>query len=290
MKPSRALGSAADRCCAGTRLRPVTNSSVPVGGLVRVRGCRVRVVVAEFRFTGSRSGAVAPPPRPTAPKRTGRSAALAAGWRSVAAALQSPVLAPVDRYPGRHLTNVTPAHSIQSPTRTNQSVTTRWSDNDFDFRAAYLVEVDFTKAVFRGSADFDEATFSGWTGFDSVTFNGRADFDSATFNGYACFHSATFSGYAGFDSATFNDWADFESATFNWARFDSATFSGRADFEYATFSDLDSAHFVPRETSFRNVRWNGRNPPAFDWLVDSAKQQPPNVVPNPLVFTSKTPE
>ncbi len=124
-----------------------------------------------------------------------------------------------------------------------------WSANDFDFRTAYLEDVDFQRAafsgtvlfsgaIFSGNARFGGAVFSETALFDCATFSGNARFAGAIFSRNARFDGATFSRTAGFNDATFSHTAGFNDATFSGpARFDSATFSGPAGFDRATFSD-----------------------------------------------------
>ncbi|MGV9823464.1 pentapeptide repeat-containing protein [Nocardia xishanensis] len=134
-----------------------------------------------------------------------------------------------------------------------------WSACNFDFRAAYLEDIDFSTAVFSGdalfggatfsgtSARFDAATFSSTTRFDATTFSGDALFDTATFTGDAAFEGATFSGDAGFDAAAFSGDARFGAAMFSGdARFGGATFSSTALFDDGIFSGdalFDGARF-----------------------------------------------
>ncbi|GAB2681147.1 pentapeptide repeat-containing protein [Nocardia goodfellowii] len=134
-----------------------------------------------------------------------------------------------------------------------------WSASHFDFRTAYLEDVDLSRAIFSGTARFDAATFNGDAGFDRAAFHGDAGFDGTTFTGAAWFREAhfraaaafgkaLFSGTAGFDKATFGGAAWFGRATFGadaWfgeasfggtARFGGATFGGDAGFGGATIS------------------------------------------------------
>ncbi|MEV6334584.1 pentapeptide repeat-containing protein [Nocardia vinacea] len=133
-----------------------------------------------------------------------------------------------------------------------------WSTSDFDFRTAYLENVDFSRAKFLGSARFGEATFSGAvTSFADAIFSGTASFDGATFSNTASFADATFSdsasfvfvifsGTALFYRATFSSDVSFLEATFSAGKFDGAIFSGIAVFSHATFAStasFDSATF-----------------------------------------------
>ncbi|MGO4646135.1 pentapeptide repeat-containing protein [Nocardia sp. 2YAB30] len=133
-----------------------------------------------------------------------------------------------------------------------------WSTSDFDFRTAYLENVDFSRAKFLGSVRFGEATFSGAvTSFADAIFSGTASFDSATFSNTASFADATFSdsasfvfvifsGTALFYRATFSSDVSFLHATFSTGKFDGAIFSGIAVFSHATFASsasFDSATF-----------------------------------------------
>ncbi|MFG3519782.1 pentapeptide repeat-containing protein [Nocardia nova] len=141
-----------------------------------------------------------------------------------------------------------------------------WSAVDFDFRTAYLENVDFSRAQFLGSARFGGATFSGDAWFGSATFAGNAEFDDVTFSGNAWFDRVTFSGNARFGNATFSGNARFDGATLSGdARFDDATFTGNAAFAGAKFSTdarFGSATFAGDagfgETTFSgNARFDG---------------------------------
>ncbi|MEV0712079.1 pentapeptide repeat-containing protein [Nocardia aurea] len=127
-----------------------------------------------------------------------------------------------------------------------------WSTSNFDFRSAYLEDVDFNRTVFSGIARFDGVTFSGTTTFARVTFSGTTVFDGAMFSGAAWFDGSIFSDTTWFGDVTFSDDVSFRGATFSGAasfcgvtfpdppRFDatsgSVTFSGAAVFDGATFS------------------------------------------------------
>ncbi|MBF6278055.1 pentapeptide repeat-containing protein [Nocardia nova] len=112
-----------------------------------------------------------------------------------------------------------------------------WSANDFDFRSAYLEDVEFDGATFSGDAGFEGVTFSGDARFEETTFSRTARFDGATFADKARFDGATFADKARFDGATFADKALFSEAMFTGdAGFEVATFSGTARFHRATFA------------------------------------------------------
>jgi uncharacterized protein YjbI with pentapeptide repeats len=124
-----------------------------------------------------------------------------------------------------------------------------WSRSDFDFRTAYLEEVDLSHARFSRTAQFGRATFAGTAVFSGATFAGSAGFDGATFAGTAMFSGTAFAGSARFNGATFADDTWFDEATFTgtaWfgdAIFDgadtwfpTATFTGDALFGSATFA------------------------------------------------------
>ncbi|MBF6333312.1 pentapeptide repeat-containing protein [Nocardia transvalensis] len=113
-----------------------------------------------------------------------------------------------------------------------------WSENYFDFRAAYLEGVDFSFAVFKGEAKFGGATFVGETDFRRAKFLGGVQFDEVTFNGPVSFNFAVLA-EAGFGKATFSDVAKF------WG----VNFDGDANFELANFA---TAKFV--ETNFWGCR------------------------------------
>ncbi|WP_280491787.1 pentapeptide repeat-containing protein [Nocardia asiatica] len=112
-----------------------------------------------------------------------------------------------------------------------------WSTSNFDFRTAYLEDVDFSNAACSGSIRFDKAVFSGAALFEDVSFNGVTSFDDATFSNNAMFTNARFSGEAWFLRATFSGLTFFTDATFGsdvW--FTEATFSEYVWFGRTTFS------------------------------------------------------
>ncbi|MGW5107648.1 pentapeptide repeat-containing protein [Nocardia sp. NPDC004123] len=130
-----------------------------------------------------------------------------------------------------------------------------WSTSDFDFRTAYLEDIDFTAAQFSGTARFEGATFSGEARFGDATFSSDAWFGDATFSSEARFGGATFSGGTGFGGATFSGGTGFGGATFSGdAWFGGATFSSEARFGGATFSS--EARFG-RVTFFSDTRFEG---------------------------------
>ncbi len=115
-----------------------------------------------------------------------------------------------------------------------------WSTSNFNFRAAYLEDVNFTAARFSGAARFDNATFSGTAWFDDATFSSTALFSGARFSASARFPGATFSHGVAFTQTMFST-AWFEGARFfRTAYFDNATFSSRALFNMAEFSGTTS--------------------------------------------------
>ncbi|OXR39835.1 hypothetical protein B7C42_08097 [Nocardia cerradoensis] len=141
-----------------------------------------------------------------------------------------------------------------------------WSTADFDFRTAYLENVDFSRAQFSGAVRFGGATFSGDARFGSATFTGNAEFDGVTFAADAWFDGVTFSGNARFDGVTFSGRAYFDSANLSGhSRFDNATFTENASFAGANFSAdarFGGATFAGDanfgETTFsRNARFDG---------------------------------
>ncbi|MGY1946294.1 pentapeptide repeat-containing protein [Nocardia asiatica] len=116
-----------------------------------------------------------------------------------------------------------------------------WSTSDFDFRTAYLEDVDFSDADFSGVVRFSKTTVNGNASFDRATFRGNALFPGTTFKGKASFDEATIGGNALFEEATISD-ASFREATIGDASFDKATISdasfSRADFGgYASFDE-----------------------------------------------------
>ncbi|MFI9412303.1 pentapeptide repeat-containing protein [Nocardia gamkensis] len=121
--------------------------------------------------------------------------------------------------------------------RLQRRAESNWSANDFDFRTAYLENVEFTEAIFSGTTRFDDATFDGTTSFLLATSNGLTSFDRATFNSDAMFIATTFAGSStSFDRATFNGDAVFGATAFiKKVSFAAATFTGTATFTGATF-------------------------------------------------------
>lgn len=106
-----------------------------------------------------------------------------------------------------------------------------WSPSDFDFRSAYLEDVNFSSATFSGATWFMGATFSGTTLFDGTAFCGDTGFGNATFSGATWFRDATASGNVDFTEATFSDIVGFRDAKFSGhTSFFHTTFSGFAGF------------------------------------------------------------
>ncbi len=180
----------------------------------------------------------------------------------------------------------------------------RWSDSDFDLRAAHLEDADFRGAEFSGDASFRRATFSGDTSFEGTTFATASfegarfaaevsfrgatllsptSFENAVFSGYASFEGVTARAEASFRRAEFSSAAWFQGATFaRGARFQDAAFSGNASFEGATFSEKvsfrsavfsDNAWFqgaaFPGGASFRDGTFCART--AFDSAAFAAE-------------------
>ena len=134
-----------------------------------------------------------------------------------------------------------------------------WSACDFDFRTAYLQDVDLRHVVFGKTARFDGARFFGDAFFREARFFGDATFGGAAFSRAAGFGEARFKRDTWFDGATFSRTASFSKATFSGdTRFDEATFSG--------------------DTRFDNPRQWGPPAPMFDWDGDLSKK-PENVTP-----------
>ncbi|NKY51572.1 pentapeptide repeat-containing protein [Nocardia vermiculata] len=154
-----------------------------------------------------------------------------------------------------------------------------WSGVAIDLRNAYLENVDFTEAVFRGPALFESATLAGVTRFDGATFLGQTHFQSAVFD-TAWFREAVFTdsarffgtrfGSGRFDETTFRDCAQFPLAVFTrearfyrtafqrGAYFDSAQFRGDADFGAADFTGparFDGSTFTTG-SSFDHARFD----------------------------------
>ncbi|WP_433020076.1 pentapeptide repeat-containing protein [Kribbella sp. CA-294648] len=134
-----------------------------------------------------------------------------------------------------------------------------WSNLNFDFNGAILIDASFRGARFAGErTSFDRTTFSGnTTSFAGATFSG----------GNTSFHEAMFSAeVTWFDGATFSaeiTW--FGGATFSAeiTRFNEATFSGKITwFNEATFSgkttSFDEATFSGKTTSFDRVTFSGK--------------------------------
>lgn len=122
-----------------------------------------------------------------------------------------------------------------------------WSTSDFDFRTAYLEDVDFTEVTVWGSVRFGNASFSGGARFaeakffhaefNGATFSGGARFDKTTFMEDVEFNGATFSKVAWFDGATFSRTTGFQDVKFaRDATFDKARFDGLAEFDSAMFA------------------------------------------------------
>ncbi|MFI6165561.1 pentapeptide repeat-containing protein [Nocardia sp. NPDC051052] len=169
-----------------------------------------------------------------------------------------------------------------------------WSTRGFDFRTAYLENVDFSRVRFLNSARFDDAIFSGNAGFDGATFSsnarfgganfsGNTGFDGATFCGDTWFDGATFSGNTRFEDATFCDAAWFGGATFSGSntRFDGTTFSGNTRFGGASFVgyvQFKKVDFGSGPISFVDPRQWGPPAPKFDWDQD-IDQKPANIEP-----------
>lgn len=179
-----------------------------------------------------------------------------------------------------------------------------WSACDFDFRTAYLEDLDLSGATFAGDSRFDGTRFAGTTDFSGAVFRRDARFSETTFAGAAEFAGATFSGGAEFGRATFSDSARFDHATFTKparfgsarfaraARFASANFAGgalfvgarffsRTVFDKASFAGdtkFGSVDFGTKPVSFANpARW-GPADPEFDWDQDLSPK-PTNVEP-----------
>lgn len=133
-----------------------------------------------------------------------------------------------------------------------------WSENDFDFRTAYLEDADFHRATFAGITSFDRALFTDTAWFDGATFT-DARFNKTTFTD-AWFDRATFTGTAWFGGATFA----------GTVSFNAAAFVGICTFEKADFG-------VQRISFADPKRW-GPPEPAFDWSMDITLK-PVNVEP-----------
>ncbi|MEC3957520.1 pentapeptide repeat-containing protein [Nocardia sp. CDC153] len=131
-----------------------------------------------------------------------------------------------------------------------------WSESDFDFRGAYLEDIDFSGATFKGEARFGGADFVGnarfyrtkfsyWTNFSGARFSGDVGFNGSLFSGVR-FQGTTFEGMASFDEVDFDSISDFSAASFSDSSFWSTNFWGGADFLDAKFSGsarFDSANF-----------------------------------------------
>jgi len=167
-----------------------------------------------------------------------------------------------------------------------------WSNLDFAFNGAFLVDASFEGATFCGQhtsfegarfsgqyASFERAMFSSQrTSFAAASFSSqRTSFAAASFSSQrTSFTAATFSSQrtwfgraifssegTWFDGATFSgEEASFAGVTFagQRTRFDNATFAGQYTwFERATFSGqrtrFDNATFSSENTSFRRARF-----------------------------------
>jgi uncharacterized protein YjbI with pentapeptide repeats len=91
-------------------------------------------------------------------------------------------------------------------------------------RHEFLLDADFSGAIFNDEVDFGRATFNGDAIFFKVTFRGDAKFYSAIFKHWTAFTQSTFLGSAGFA------WANFSGAI----NFDKVNFNGRTSFSGAT--------------------------------------------------------
>jgi uncharacterized protein YjbI with pentapeptide repeats len=170
-----------------------------------------------------------------------------------------------------------------------------WSNLDYDFRDAHMINASFVSAHFAGNVTlFEGATFAGeYTSFNDVTFAGEfgsfrgatfaseyTSFDGATFSSWnTFFNDASFSGrYTSFHRAEFSggsallvnatfagEYTSFVDATFSVdnVQFDRATFAGEETwFDGATFSggtiSFSRATFCGTTTTFRRANFPGR--------------------------------
>ena len=102
-------------------------------------------------------------------------------------------------------------------------------EDEIDFKEFYekypKSSINFTNAVFNGTADFD-----------GVKFNASVTFKGARFLGPARFKGATFCREINFEGAVFEEEADFEGAKFILkSQFFDAQFKGRTNFDGANF-------------------------------------------------------
>ncbi len=170
-----------------------------------------------------------------------------------------------------------------------------WSNLNFDFNGAILIDAAFVAATFSGDitsfnnamfsgdrTSFDNATFSTYlTSFDGATFSSdRTSFDNATFSSpITSFDGATFSGdrtsfdRTSGDGVTFSgDTASFVRATFSstTTSFLRATFSSTdTRFDGATFSSIDT-WFAGATFSGTDTRFDGATFSSTDTRFDEA--------------------
>jgi uncharacterized protein YjbI with pentapeptide repeats len=134
-----------------------------------------------------------------------------------------------------------------------------WPGINLDLTGAALVEVNLEQ-VSVVQAQFNKATFQGSARFRGATFQGDAEFDRSGFLGSAGFREATFHGGVGFRGATFQAGAEFDKATFlGGAGFGEATFLAGAGFREATFqrgAGFDKVTFH-RDAWFRETAFHG---------------------------------
>ncbi|WP_297625174.1 pentapeptide repeat-containing protein [Nocardia sp.] len=121
-----------------------------------------------------------------------------------------------------------------------------WSSASFDFRDAYLENVNFSSTSFKGearfegstlvgAANFDYSELMGWVQFDNCTFSNDASFNYVKF-GDVNFEGVTFGGKAEFWDVEFSSSIDFSKASFRQVEFMDAAFLGvRSDFRDAVF-------------------------------------------------------
>ncbi len=110
--------------------------------------------------------------------------------------------------------------------------------------------IDFTNAVFNGTADFD-----------GVKFNASVSFKGARFKGPARFKGATFCNEINFEKAVFEEEADFGGAKFiSKSQFFDAVFIGKANFDRASFGEevYFSIGAFKSWASFNKVKYGAR--------------------------------
>ena len=127
-------------------------------------------------------------------------------------------------------------------------------EDDIDFKKFYKKypksSINFTSAVFGGTADFEGVKFNASVSFKGVRFKGPARFKGATFKKEINFEEAVFEVEADFEGATFISKSQFFDAQFNGkANFDRTSFGEEVYFSLGCFKDW---------ASFNKVKYGAR--------------------------------